>query len=177
MSGENASAKSPTSAAAEVAAITSPERKPGRTRRTRGAAPTVPEKESGPPVRVKLIRGQYVGLGCPDPSDRLYDEDLGFGYTHDHPARAHFVEVKGQFDTETQQMTPTQDVYEEGEVIQLWPIPEWEEKLEAPSEDGKTVYRVVDQMRAKDKRHSFSRREALRRAAEMVKQKIAQVVS
>lgn len=157
-------------ASVEATDVMTPAPKPTgpRVRRGPGAAPeraAGPEDPNAPPVRVKLIRGQYVGLGCPDPNDRLYEQDLEFGYTHEHPARAHFREIPAAYDPETQQMTPIRDEYVDGEVIQLWPITEWEAQLEE-----------TKKMRAADKRHTFSRKEALRRAAEMVKQKIAQVV-
>jgi len=127
-----------------------------------------PPKDDGPedttPVRIRLVHGSYVGLGCPDVQDRIKDADVGFGYTHDHPAYVKFEEREGSFDAATQTVTPTADVFVDGEVIQLYPIPEHEKE-------------AAEQLRAKDKRFSFSRKEAEKRAAQMVRDGCAEHVS
>ncbi len=113
--------------------------------RDEGADPTAP-------VRVRLLRGSYVGLGCPDIEDRLFEHDCGFGYTHDHPAR---VEIRERIDTDQNGGTKTVEIVDDGEVIQLWPVPDHEKK-------------VADEMKSKDKRQTLSAKEALKRARAMV---------
>lgn len=128
-------------------------------RKTRAAAAVDPDTT---PVRVKLKRGTYVGLGCPDPEERtLNDSDAGHGYTHDHPARTKYRDIPTRFDEDTQSMVPSREEYLDGEIIQLFPIPEHE------SDAAETI-------RAKDKRFTFSRKEALKRAELMVKQGTAE---
>lgn len=112
-----------------------------------------PRRDETKTVVVKMKRGSYVGLGCPDPERRLREEDIGFGYTHDHPAVSKWKEIEERDD---QGFNKTRHEYVDGERVQLYPPPE-HERAEA------------DKMKASDKRFSFSEKEALKRAKDMEK--------
>ncbi len=110
--------------------------------------------DSTEPVRIEIMRGSYVGLGCPDPDDRLFTRDLGSGYTHDHPARC----VHEDYVAERDQNSGADIIkqrFVHGEIVQLFPIPKQEEE-------------AANEMKAKAKRHTFSRREAVKKADQMI---------
>jgi hypothetical protein len=134
------------------------------------------DADDGPPVRVRLKRGQYVGIGCPDPDNRMWTgeeanqdtgeeghpyNDMGHGFTHDHPARCYWKD-EHVMDREMGTRTTT-EVFQDGEVIQLFPIPEHEREL-------------ADSIKAKDKRFTFSRKEALKKARDWEKAGIVEIL-
>ncbi len=114
-------------------------------------------------IVLRLKRGMYVGLGCPDPETRSREDDHGYGYTHDHPARVTFKDVPHYVEdgSGNRAYKYTEEVYESGELIQLWP----------PLEHEKAQ---IAEMKAKDKRFTFSLKEAQKRATQMVKDGVAE---
>jgi len=131
-------------------------------RPARSARRASPAGEDQTPVRVRMKHGTYVGLGCPDPDQRYREDDVGSGYTHDHPARSVYRES-----TVTDPNTGarrTVDAYVTGEIVQLYPLPEHEQD-------------AAGEIRAKNKRFTFSRKEAERYAQRMIDDGIAERVS
>ncbi len=112
-------------------------------------------------IILKMKHGSYAGLGCVDTSRRMREDDVGFGFTHDHPAR---VKTKDETYMDDSGFERVRHVYVDGEIVQLFPILEHEAAQ-------------ADEMRAKDKRFAFSRKEAVKRAKQMIAAGVATVLS
>jgi hypothetical protein len=111
-------------------------------------------------IVLRMRRGQYVGLGCPNPNKRFREEDVGFGYTHEAPARSIYRDEQ-YFDDNGNALS--REVYEDGELVQLWPVLEHEREH-------------AQSLAAHNKRHTLSFKEAKRHADKMVKDGIAERV-
>lgn len=121
----------------------------------------VDAKEASRRVAVRMKRGTYVGLGCPDPDKRFRDEDKGHGYTHDHPALAFWKPIE-----ETDELGNKKEIYEyvRGEIVVLHPILKHEEA-------------AASSLSAAEKRFTFSAKEADKRAAAMKKNGTAELLT
>jgi hypothetical protein len=110
-------------------------------------------------VAIRMLRGTYIGLGCPDPQNRLRStgdgdaqDDTGYSYTHEHPARAVWKE-------ETVRDASGNDInrerYVTGEIVVLYPLQRHE-------------LDTAKHICASEKRFTFSLKEALKRKAQMI---------
>lgn len=134
----------------------STENEPKKPDEKKSATATPPEER----IVLRLRKGSYVGLGCINPDKRMREEDVGSGYTHESPARSRYRDEKWVDD---QGYPRTKEVFEDGELIQLWPPLKHEAEFAA-------------QLAAATKRSSFSFKEAKKHADKMVKDGVAEVV-
>jgi hypothetical protein len=111
-------------------------------------------------VAIRMFKGTYVGLGCPDPKarERKGDtedgaDDAGYGYTREHPAIAVWETVTVRDEATGHEMS--REKYVRGEVVQLYPLPEHE------VEEAKLLC-------AYEKRFCFSLKEAQKVAKRMI---------
>lgn len=119
------------------------------------------KSESSAKIIVRLKHGSYVGLGCMNHDKRLREDDVGFGFTHDHPARVQTKDVVWKDDNGYEH---TRHDYVSGEMVQLFPIPDHEKAS-------------ADEIKAKDKRFTFSLKEAQKRAKQMLASGQAELVT
>jgi hypothetical protein len=117
-------------------------------------------------VVVRMYRGSYTGFGCPDTDKRIRKgeqggpDDIGHAYTHEHPAQSVWEEKRERDANGNEKATYH---YVTGELVQLYPLPEHEAD-------------AAREVAAKDKRSSFSHKEALKRARMMVDSDCARMV-